>query len=180
MFCNTVSSVEHIRAGRLRALAVTTATRSDALPDLPTVGEFVQGYETSGWYGVGAPKNTPAEIVEKLNREINAGLASRRCFPEEENDLAANNFPIDLVENKFEMEFSRFSFFDFGIFEILIFANLTFCVLRRQACPRRGRVANWHQKCLCDLCATLARKASQTCAYVPFTPKLHAVDVRSF
>jgi tripartite-type tricarboxylate transporter receptor subunit TctC len=76
MFCNTVSSVEHIRAGRLRALAVTTATRSDALPDLPTVGEFVQGYETSGWYGVGAPKNTPAEIVEKLNKEINAGLAA--------------------------------------------------------------------------------------------------------
>jgi tripartite-type tricarboxylate transporter receptor subunit TctC len=76
MFSNTVSSIEHIRAGRLRALAVTTATRSDALPDLPTVGEFVQGYETSGWYGVGAPKNTPAEIVEKLNKEINAGLAA--------------------------------------------------------------------------------------------------------
>jgi tripartite-type tricarboxylate transporter receptor subunit TctC len=75
MFCNTVSSVEHIRAGRLRALAVTTATRSDALPDLPTVGEFVQGYEASAWWGFGAPKNTPAEIVEKLNKEINAGLA---------------------------------------------------------------------------------------------------------
>jgi tripartite-type tricarboxylate transporter receptor subunit TctC len=72
MFCNTVSSVEHIRAGRLRALAVTTATRSDVLPDLPTVGEFVQ---VSAWFGIGAPKNTPAEIVEKLNREINAGLA---------------------------------------------------------------------------------------------------------
>jgi len=75
MFCNTVSSVEHIRAGRLRALAVTTARRSDALPDLPTIGEFVQGYEASGWWGFGAPKNTPAEIVEKLNKEINAGLA---------------------------------------------------------------------------------------------------------
>ena len=75
MFCNTVSSVEHIRAGRLRALAVTTATRSDALPDLPTVGEFVQGYEVSAWWGFGAPKNTPAEIVVKLNKEINAGLA---------------------------------------------------------------------------------------------------------
>jgi tripartite-type tricarboxylate transporter receptor subunit TctC len=75
MFCNTVSSVEHIRAGRLRALAVTTATRSDALPDLPTVGEFVQGYEASAWWGFGAPKNTPAEIVEKLNKEINAGFA---------------------------------------------------------------------------------------------------------
>jgi tripartite-type tricarboxylate transporter receptor subunit TctC len=76
MFSNTVSSIEHIRAGRLRALAVTTATRSDALPDVPTVGEFVQGYEASGWYGIGAPKNTPAEIFEKLNKEINAGLAA--------------------------------------------------------------------------------------------------------
>ena len=69
------SSIEYIRAGRLRALAVTTATRSDALPDIPTVGEFVPGYEASNWYGVGAPKATPAEIVEKLNKEINAGLA---------------------------------------------------------------------------------------------------------
>src|SRR5947199_1370404 len=75
MFPATVSSVEYIRAGRLRALAVTTATRSELLPDLPTVGEFVPGYEASGWFGVGAPKATPAEIVEKLNKEINAGLA---------------------------------------------------------------------------------------------------------
>jgi tripartite-type tricarboxylate transporter receptor subunit TctC len=70
------SSIEYIRAGKLRALAVTTATRSEALPDLPTVGEFVPGYEASGWYGVVAPKNTPAEIVDKLNKEINAGLAN--------------------------------------------------------------------------------------------------------
>jgi tripartite-type tricarboxylate transporter receptor subunit TctC len=69
------ASIAYIRAGRLRALAVTTATRSDALPDIPTVGEFVPDYEASTWYGVGAPKNTPAEIIEKLNREINAGLA---------------------------------------------------------------------------------------------------------
>ena len=75
MFATTVSSIEYIRAGRLRALAVTTATRSEALPDIPTVGEFVPGYEASDWYGVGAPKNTPAEIVDKLNKEINAGLA---------------------------------------------------------------------------------------------------------
>ena len=75
MFPATVASIGYIRAGRLRALAVTAATRSDVLPDIPTVGEFVPGYEASGWYGVGAPKATPAEIVEKLNKEINAGLA---------------------------------------------------------------------------------------------------------
>src|SRR6516162_8344725 len=75
MFSNTVSSIEHIRAGRLRALAVTTSTRSDALPDVPTVGEFVQGYEASAWWGFGAPKNAPKEIIDKLNQEINAGLA---------------------------------------------------------------------------------------------------------
>jgi tripartite-type tricarboxylate transporter receptor subunit TctC len=75
MFPSTVSSIEYVRAGRLRALAVTTATRSETLPDLPTVGEFVPGYEASTWFGVGAPKATPAEIVEKLNKEINAGLA---------------------------------------------------------------------------------------------------------
>jgi tripartite-type tricarboxylate transporter receptor subunit TctC len=69
------ASIAHIRAGRLRALAVTTATRSDALPDVPTVGEFVPGYEASTWYGVGVPKKTPAEIVDKLNKEINAALA---------------------------------------------------------------------------------------------------------
>ena len=69
------SSIEYIRAGKLRALAVTTATRSEALPDIPTVSDFVPGYEASAWYGVGAPKNTPAEIIDKLNKEINAGLA---------------------------------------------------------------------------------------------------------
>ena len=73
-FASTVASIEYIRAGRLRALAVTTATRSDALPHIPTVGEFVPGYEASVWFGIGAPKNTPAEIVAKLNKEINAGL----------------------------------------------------------------------------------------------------------
>ena len=75
MFATMPASIEYIRAGKLRALAVTTATRSEALPDIPTVGEFVPGYEASAWYGVGAPKNTPAEIVDKLNKEINAGLA---------------------------------------------------------------------------------------------------------
>jgi len=68
-------SIEHIQAGKLRALAVTTQTRSDVLPDVPTVGEYVSGYEASGWQGIGAPKNTPAEIIDKLNMVINAGLA---------------------------------------------------------------------------------------------------------
>ena len=75
MFVSTVSSIEHIKTGRLRALAVTTATRSDEMPDIPTVGEFVPGYEASAWFGVGAPKNTPSQIIDKLNEAINAGLA---------------------------------------------------------------------------------------------------------
>jgi tripartite-type tricarboxylate transporter receptor subunit TctC len=75
MFDPVVSSISHIRDGRLRPLAVTTSTRSEALPDVPTIGDFVPGYEASVWYGVGAPRNTPAEIVEKLNKEINAALA---------------------------------------------------------------------------------------------------------
>jgi tripartite-type tricarboxylate transporter receptor subunit TctC len=69
------TSIEQIRAGKLRALAVTITMRSEALPDIPTVGEFVPGYEASGWIGFGAPKNTPPEIIEKLSREINAGVA---------------------------------------------------------------------------------------------------------
>ena len=72
------ASIEHIRAGRLRALAVTTATRSDALPDIPTMGEFLPGYEGGIWYGLGAPKATPAEIVNKLNQEVNAALDDPR------------------------------------------------------------------------------------------------------
>jgi tripartite-type tricarboxylate transporter receptor subunit TctC len=77
-FVATVASIEYIRAGKLRALAVTTTTRSDVLPDLPTVGEFVPGFEASIWFGIGAPKNTPTEIVDRLNKEINAGLADPR------------------------------------------------------------------------------------------------------
>ena len=75
MFDAVSSSIEHIRAGKLRALAMTTATRSDALPNLPTVSDFVPGYETSSWSGIGAPKKTPMEIIDKLNEEINAALA---------------------------------------------------------------------------------------------------------
>jgi tripartite-type tricarboxylate transporter receptor subunit TctC len=74
-FVTTVSSITYIRAGKLRALAVTTATRSPTLPDIPTVGEFVPGYEASGWEGIGAPKNTPVEIIDKINKEINLSLA---------------------------------------------------------------------------------------------------------
>jgi tripartite-type tricarboxylate transporter receptor subunit TctC len=75
MFEGITSSIEYIRADRLRALAVTSATRSAALPDIPTVGEFVPGYEASGWFGLGAPDKTPAGIIDTLNREINAALA---------------------------------------------------------------------------------------------------------
>src|SRR5262245_44508783 len=74
-FIDMAASIEFIRAGKLRALAVTTAMRSEALPDVPTIGEFVPGFEASQWVGLHAPKNTPSEIIGKLNAEINAGLA---------------------------------------------------------------------------------------------------------
>jgi tripartite-type tricarboxylate transporter receptor subunit TctC len=74
------SAVDYVRAGKLRALAVTTATRSEALPDIPTVAEFLPGFESNFWGGVGAPRNTPAEIIDKLNREINAGLADTKMM----------------------------------------------------------------------------------------------------
>jgi tripartite-type tricarboxylate transporter receptor subunit TctC len=77
MFSN-LPAAEYIRAGKLRALAVTTAARSDELPDVPTVGEFVPGYEASAWYGLGAPRGTPADIIERLNRETKAALADPR------------------------------------------------------------------------------------------------------
>ena len=70
-----VSSIEYIRTGKVRALAVTSAKPLETVPDIPTVGDFVPGYEASGWQGIGAPKSTPIEIVEKLNKEINAALA---------------------------------------------------------------------------------------------------------
>jgi tripartite-type tricarboxylate transporter receptor subunit TctC len=72
------NSIEHVRAGRLRALAVTTAMRSPELPEVPAVGEFVPGYESSGWQGIGAPRDTPAEVIDILNKEINAGLADTK------------------------------------------------------------------------------------------------------
>ena len=74
-FIGLTVAIEHIRSGKVRALAVTTATRSDVLPDIPTVGDFVPGYEASAFWGVGAPRNTPAEIIDKLNKEVNAAFA---------------------------------------------------------------------------------------------------------
>jgi tripartite-type tricarboxylate transporter receptor subunit TctC len=79
MFDNVPTSIEFIRAGKLRALAVTTATRSEVLPDLPTVADFVPGYEASAWYGVGVPKGTADDIIDKLNKEINAILAEPKA-----------------------------------------------------------------------------------------------------
>jgi tripartite-type tricarboxylate transporter receptor subunit TctC len=78
MFDNLPTSIEYIRAGKLQALAVTTAARSQMLPDLPTVSEFVPGYEVSSWFGIGAPRSTPADIIERLNTEIGAALADPR------------------------------------------------------------------------------------------------------
>jgi len=76
MFGTVTASLAYIRAGKLRALAVTTTTRSEALPEVPPVGDFVPGYEVSTWVGIGAPRGTPPEVIERLNREINAGLQS--------------------------------------------------------------------------------------------------------
>src|SRR5579871_164739 len=78
IFATTPGTTEYVKIGKLRALAVTTAQRADALPDVPTVAEFVPGYESSQWYGIGAPKATPTEIIDKLNREINAALADTK------------------------------------------------------------------------------------------------------
>jgi tripartite-type tricarboxylate transporter receptor subunit TctC len=75
IFSGLPAAIEYIRADQLRALAVTTATRFEGLPDIPTVGDTVPNYEASQWYGIGAPKNTPAGVVDKLNEEINAALA---------------------------------------------------------------------------------------------------------
>ena len=96
-FSTMPACIQHIRSGSLRALAVTTAKRSDALADVPTVGEFLTGYEASGWYGIGAPKNTPAEIVEKLNKAINAGLAEPKLIAQlgEQGATAFATSPAD-------------------------------------------------------------------------------------
>src|SRR5262249_48642559 len=91
------SSIRHIRANRLHALAVTTAMRSDALPEIPIMGDFVPGYEASAWLGLSAPKNTPPEIIHKLNREINAGLADPKIKTRlaEQGGTAISGSPAD-------------------------------------------------------------------------------------
>src|SRR5262249_45180689 len=75
MFDGILLASEHIKTGKLRGLAITSLTRAETLPDIPTVDEFVPGYEASVWFGVGAPRNTPTDVVDRLSREINAGLA---------------------------------------------------------------------------------------------------------
>ena len=97
MFATMPAAIEQIRAGKLRALAVTTTARSAALPDIPTVGEFVQGYEASIWHGVGAPKATPAEIVEILDKQVNAALADP-TFKTRFADLGVEPFPSSPAE----------------------------------------------------------------------------------
>ena len=92
MFDTMSGSIGHITAGTLRALAVTTATRTPALPDIPTVGDFVPGYEASTFHGIGAPRNTPAEVIDKLNKEINAVLAQAN-FTARLADLGADALP---------------------------------------------------------------------------------------
>jgi tripartite-type tricarboxylate transporter receptor subunit TctC len=107
MFDSVVSSIEHIRAGRLRALAVTSATRVDALPGLPAIAEFVPGYEGSGWQGISAPKGTPAEIIQKINRAVNDALVDPD-FRARLAALGAEPFPGSPDEfGKFNVEYTE-------------------------------------------------------------------------
>jgi tripartite-type tricarboxylate transporter receptor subunit TctC len=97
-FVAVSSAIEYIRTGKLRALAVTTAKRWDALPDVPAVDEFVPGYEASIWFGIGTPRSTPAEIVDKLNKEINAGLANLQI---KAKFAALGNTPMPMTPDAF-------------------------------------------------------------------------------
>lgn len=97
MFEPTLSTLPYIRAGKLRALAVSSATRSAALPDVPTVGEFVPGYEATSWFGMGAPKNTPTEIIDKLNEAVNAGLTDTK-IKQRLADLGGEPMPMTPAE----------------------------------------------------------------------------------
>jgi tripartite-type tricarboxylate transporter receptor subunit TctC len=106
-FCTMTSAIEYVRARKLRPLGVTAARRAAALPDVPAVGEFVPGYEATGWAGIGAPRNTPVEIIEKLNKEINNGLAdsSIKLRIAEFGDTPFASSPSDLA--KFVVEFTE-------------------------------------------------------------------------
>jgi tripartite-type tricarboxylate transporter receptor subunit TctC len=97
MFEPTLSTLAYIKAGKLRALAVTSATRSPVLPEVPTLGESLPGYEATAWYGLGAPKQTPAEIVEKLNAQVNAGLSDPK-LKERLADLGGDPMPMSPAE----------------------------------------------------------------------------------
>jgi tripartite-type tricarboxylate transporter receptor subunit TctC len=97
IFDTLATSIEHIKAGRLRALAVTSASRSGQLPDVPTVGEFLSGYEATSWQGLGAPKGTPVEIIERLSREASAAIADPTLKSRIEN-LGYATFPIAAAE----------------------------------------------------------------------------------
>jgi tripartite-type tricarboxylate transporter receptor subunit TctC len=97
IFGTMPGTIEYIRSGRLRPLAVTSSTRSEALPDIPAVGDFVPGYESTVWAGVGVPKNTPAEIIDRLNKAINAGLADPE-LKARFADLGAAVFPSSPAE----------------------------------------------------------------------------------
>ena len=97
MFPSTASSTVHVKAGKLRALGVTSATRWEMLPNVPAVGEFVPGFETSFWAGIGAPRNTPGEIIAKLNNEINAGLADSK-IKAQLTDLGGVAMPMSQAE----------------------------------------------------------------------------------
>jgi tripartite-type tricarboxylate transporter receptor subunit TctC len=92
-FAPISACIEYVRTGKLRALAVTTATRSAALPNAPPLGDFVPGYEMSAWYGIGAPKNTPVAIVDRLNSEINSGLADPGMIARL-SSLGSSAFPV--------------------------------------------------------------------------------------
>jgi tripartite-type tricarboxylate transporter receptor subunit TctC len=96
-FSTMADAMEYIKAGKLRALAVTGATRSPALPDVPTIGEFVPGYEAVGWLGVVAPKDTPAATIEMLNKAINAGLADPK-IKQTIADLGGTVFAVSSAE----------------------------------------------------------------------------------
>ena len=100
LFPSSPSSIEYIKAGKVRGLAVTSAMRSEALPDIPTVGESVAGYEMSAWYGIVAPKGTPAAVIDKLNKEINAALLDPKMKVRfaDEGGIAIGVSPADFAK----------------------------------------------------------------------------------